>query len=58
MPTAPRYQTLVGVPTEGGGVPPPAWVPAGWGYGVTKDTKEVPEHCTNIYQGIYHRAFL
>ena len=57
MPTAPRYQTLVGVPTEGG-VPPPAWVPAGWGYGVTKDMKEVPEHCTNIYQGIYHRAFL
>ena len=41
-----------------GGVPPPAWVPAGWGYGVTKDMKEVPEHCTNIYQGIYHRAFL
>ena len=36
------------------GVPPPAWVPAGWGYGVTKDTKDVPEDCTNNYHGIYH----
>ncbi|MBT5754035.1 MAG: hypothetical protein HOI41_03630 [Acidimicrobiaceae bacterium] len=31
---------------------------AGWGYGVTRDTKEVPENCTNIYRGIYHGAFL
>ena len=40
------------------GVPPPAWVRAGQGYGVTKDTKEVPENCTNIYHGICHGAFL
>jgi len=42
----------------GGGGPPPAGGPAGGGGGVPQDTKEVPEHCTNIYQGIYHRAFL
>ena len=57
MPTAPDTKHLLECLLRGG-VPPPAWVPAGWGYGVTKDTKEVPEHCTNIYQGIYHRAFL
>ena len=32
---------------------PPPECPAGWGYRVTKDTKEVCENFTNVYYGTY-----
>ena len=48
-----------GVPTEEGATTGPSARRVRLrGYGVTKDTKEVPENYTNIYHGIYHGAFL
>ena len=35
---------------------PPPECPAGWGYRVTKDTKEVCENFTNVYYGTYYGA--